>query len=456
MMQNDTIAAISTALGIGGIGIVRLSGPEALQIADGLFRGKRKPSEVRDRALLYGWVVEDGEEIDEVLVSVMRGPRSYTTEDVVEFNCHGGGLVVRRVLEAVCRKGARLAERGEFTKRAFLGGRIDLAQAEAVLDVVQARGERGLRSAYFQMRGGLSRRIEAIRERLRGVLAWLEASLDFPEEEFGISAGEVLEEIEGVMRELRGMRDSFDRGRVEREGATVVVVGRPNVGKSSVMNALLGEDRAIVADVPGTTRDVVEGWVELGGVGVRLLDTAGIRRTGDVVELEGRRRAVMHAAEADVVLMVVDGSTDLTGEDEEVAGVVEEVRKIVVVNKIDLERVVGRGRVTQVFGDARMVEISAKEGWGVDELAEAIVEEVLGSGVEGRDGPMIMRLRHRECVERALNALECAWKGLEAGVGYELVALDVRDSMGVLGEIMGEMTPEDILDRIFEEFCVGK
>jgi len=455
-LEGDTIAAISTPLGQSGIGIVRLSGPDAVRIADGYFRGRVPLSRAKPRRLYYGRFVEDGEEVDEVLVSVMRAPHSYTTEDVVEINCHGGGAVTRRILRALLKGGARLAERGEFTKRAFLGGRIDLAQAEAVIDLINAKTDGERRAAYFQLKGKLSGELSKLRDSLIRSLSLLEASLDFPEEDIPID----VREIEGALSEVLGgissLIGTYSTGRYLRDGAKAVLVGKVNVGKSSLMNALLGEDRAIVTAVPGTTRDALEEWLDIDGMAVRLIDTAGLRKTGDVVEVEGRKRTVMHLREADLVLAVVDASGPLDEEDLEVGRHISGRRKIIVLNKCDLGVAVDRGRVRRVFGEGRIVEVSALTGGGTDELRSAIVDELLGDRGGGSEGVMVTRERHADCLRKARSYLESSISALRRGLPLECVASDVREAASSLGEILGETTPEDILDRIFSEFCVGK
>jgi len=457
MDANDTIAAISTPIGLGGIGIVRLSGPCAVEIAESLFVGSVRPMQAPSRQLLYGRVMEDGEEIDEVLLSVMRAPHSYTTEDVVEINCHGGMVAVQRILEAVRRKGARLAEPGEYTKRAFLGGRIDLAQAEAVTDVIRAQTERSLRLAYRHMRGELSEKITTLRKGLQEDVARIELTLDFSDEDVPfVDSEELKARIAAIREEIERLSASFQRGKIEREGIRAAIVGKPNVGKSSLMNALLAEERVIVTPIPGTTRDSVEERVDLEGLAVCLVDTAGLRVAGDIVETAGKRRTETEIKEADLILLVLDGSMEIDEEDRSVGRATDGRKRISVINKCDLPRVVDRAEVEALFPSAATAEISAKERWGLAELEKQIGAAVLDGTSGSSEGIVVQRLRHKACLDRAAGALRVAGKSIAEGLSYEYVALDLREALDALGEIVGETTTEEILDHIFSEFCIGK
>ncbi|MCD6335078.1 MAG: tRNA uridine-5-carboxymethylaminomethyl(34) synthesis GTPase MnmE [Candidatus Latescibacteria bacterium] len=457
MDANDTIAAISTPIGTGGIGIVRLSGPRAVEIAESLFVGSCRPMQAPSRELLYGKVVEDGEEIDEVLLSIMRTPHSYTTEDVVEINGHGGMVAVQRVLDAVCRRGARLAEPGEFTRRAFLGGRIDLAQAEAVTDVIRAQTERSLRSAYRSMQGELSGKINTLKQRLQEDVARIELTLDFSDEEVPLVNPEELKaRIAAIREEIERLSATFQRGKIEREGIRAAIVGKPNVGKSCIMNALLAEERVIVTPIPGTTRDSVEERVDIEGLAVSLIDTAGIRETMDIIESAGKQRTVTEIEGADLILLVLDGSAEIDEEDRSVGRATEGTKRIVVINKCDLPRVADRAAAEAIFPGAGTVEISAKERWGLVELEALIAAAAQGGTGGGSEGIAVQRLRHKICLDRASGALQMAHQSIIEGVSYEYVALDFREALDALGEIVGETTSEDILNHIFSEFCIGK
>ena len=450
------MAAVATPLGEGGVGVIRVSGRDAVGVVSRVFRGRRDLGEVGTHRAVYGAVVDGGGAVDRVLVTVMRGPRSYTGEDVVEIGCHGGPFVVRRVLETVLHAGARMAERGEFTRRAFLNGRMDLVQAEAVLDMVRAKGERGRQTAYAQLEGGLSGQVCTVREQLREVLVLLEVSLDFAEEDEGdVGRDRVAELLGRAVSEIERLRASYRRGRLVRDGVRAVLVGKPNVGKSSILNALLGEDRAIVTSVPGTTRDTLEEWLEIDGVGFRVIDTAGLRRGGGEVEMEGVRRTRQRVEEGDLLLVVVDGSEDMGEEDGEVARATGERAKVLVLNKCDLGRKVRGGDLERVFGTTDHVEVSAKEGWGLEELRGAMVGMMAEEGWVG-DGVAVTRARHADCLERAEAAGERARRALGEGLSFEYPAFDVRDALDALGEMVGATTSEEILDRVFGEFCIGK
>jgi tRNA modification GTPase len=457
MDANDTIVAVSTPVGTGGIGIVRLSGLRAVQIADALFVGSIRPMQAPTKSLLYGKVVEDGEELDEVLLSVMRAPHSYTTEDVVEINGHGGMVAVQRVLDAALRKGARLAEPGEFTRRAFLGGRIDLAQAEAVSDVIRAQTERSLRLAYRSMRGELSEQITALRSRLLEEVARIELTLDFSDEEVPFVDPEKLKDrIAAIGEEVERLSATFRRGKIEREGIRAAIVGKPNVGKSSLMNALLSEERVIVTPIRGTTRDSVEERVDIEGLAVCLIDTAGIRETTDTIETAGKQRTETEIEGADLILMVLDGSAEIDEEDRSVGRATEGTKRIVVINKCDLPRVADRAEAKTVFPGAGTVDISAKERWGLAQLEALIVSTALGGPGGSSEGIVVQRLRHKVCLDRAAGSLRRALNAIAEGFSCEYVASDLRESLNALGEVVGETTSEEILNHIFSEFCIGK
>ena len=455
MTEEDTIAAISTPLGVGGIGIVRISGPRAVEIAEGIFKGKLRPKNVRHRRMLYGRVVDGDEEVDEVLLTVMRAPHTYTTEDVVEINCHGGMAVTRRVLRMVLERGARLARPGEFTMRAFLGGRMDLAQAEAVADIVKASSERARKAAYAQLSGVLSRRVEELRSYLVEAVAYIEASIDFPED-VELPDAELRELLRRVLEAVDSLRASYSRGRVEREGIRAVIVGRPNVGKSSLMNALLEEERAIVSEVPGTTRDFLDGTLEVDGLLVHLVDTAGIREAKDEIERQARASTERQAAVADLFLVVLDGSEPMTSEDEEVARLVGRGRKVIIINKVDKGRVVSDGEVRDILEDGPIVEASALTGYGLDRLKETMLDVVLGDRAWESDGLLITKERHKIALDRASEALRRTLRELDEGWSYEVLRVELQEALDALEDILGRTTPDEVLDRIFSEFCVGK
>ena len=450
---DDTIAAISTPLGEGGIGIVRLSGPESLAIVDDIWRGKPLES----HRLRYGHIVDPdtGEVVNEVLVSYMRAPHTYTRQDVVEINGHGGIVPLRKILHLTLRRGARMAEQGEMTLRAFLSGRLDLAQAEAVVDVVRARTEAGLQTAVNQLAGALSGRVREVRKDLLGVLAYLEALIDFPEDEVPV------QDTEGPLRDaaeaLAELLSQADRGILYRQGLRAAIVGRPNVGKSSLLNALLRSHRAIVTSIPGTTRDTLEEAINLHGIPLCLVDTAGLAETSrDVVEALGMERSWAALQQADLVLWIVDGSEPLTEADRVLVASLADKPVIVVINKIDLPSRMDELQVRRLMPDAERVRISALTGEGIMDLEEAIAESVLSGQVVTSDAPMVSSSRHKEALERALSHVEAARLAYGEGLPSELVAVDVSAAVATLGEITGQTVDEDLLETIFSNFCIGK
>jgi len=445
-MYRDTIAAISTPLGEGGIGIVRLSGTEAPYIAKAIFRGK-----LSDRRLSYGHVVDPqtGERVDEVLVSYMAAPHTYTREEVVEINCHGGPLALQRILQLALRHGARLAQPGEFTLRAFLNGRIDLAQAESVLDVIRARTEAGLRVAVQGLDGCLSSAIRVLRGQLMSTLAYLTARIDFPEDE--IPPQEVVQPLNEALRTLRELIATADAGMVYRSGIKTAVVGRPNVGKSSLLNRLLREDRAIVTPVPGTTRDTIEEVSNIKGVPFILVDTAGIIHSKDLVESLGVERSRKAIEQADLVLTVIDVSQPITDADREIVGLIGNRTALIVANKCDLPL---QARLEELGRESILT--SALSGEGLSRLEEKMVELALGGKVIVSDAPMVNNPRHKDVLERAAKFLDRALQDFGAGMPDDFVTINLTASLNALGEITGETVQEDLLETIFANFCIGK
>jgi len=462
--NSETIAAIATPAGSGGIAVIRLSGPAAPGIAAGVFRGSVDLLTAEPGRVRFGRIIDGPEVIDEVLLTVFRAPSSYTGEDVVEVSCHGGMYVTRRILEIFLRRGARLAEPGEFTKRAFLKGKLDLSQAEAVADLIQAKTESSRKSSVAQLEGVLSRRIDGIRDQLINLCSLVELELDFSEEDLGFpSRGQVLLGIEKVAEELQALLATFSHGRILREGARLVIAGRPNVGKSSLLNALLRQDRAIVTEIPGTTRDVLEEQLDIRGVLFRVMDTAGLRTTSDVLEREGVQRTEKSLKLADIVLLLLDGSEQFTPEDEAIVAKVSAIGQngrgpqlVVGINKIDLEQRLEREEIKARVGRAPVVELSAREGRGLDQLEEVLVEQVVDSEGFRGDGPVITNLRHHEALQRAAESLALARQSALEGLSWEFVALDLRAALNCLGEITGAVTTEEILNDIFSRFCIGK
>jgi tRNA modification GTPase len=461
--DDDTIAAISTPLGEGGIGIVRLSGKGSLQIAEKIFSSPVNKSlgNLKPFSLVYGHIREPltGQKVDEVLVTVMKSPHSYTKEDVVEINCHGGMITLRKTLELVLKQGARLAEPGEFTKRAFINGRIDLSQAEAVLDLIRSKTDESRRVAIEQLQGGLSEKITALRDRLMEICVSVEACIDFPEDEIEtLTRQDLLDVMEDTGRELEKLLKTYDEARFFREGLSTAIVGRTNVGKSSLLNALLRKDRAIVTDVPGTTRDVIEEYLNINGLPLRIMDTAGIRDVQDIAEKEGVKRSLRSIENADLVVAIFDRSEPLKDEDFEVIEKIKKKNAIIVLNKCDLPALVGKDILTSRLTPhaLRVLDVSATRGDGLEELKESIFNSCLKDWKEEREGVVVTNLRHRNAIEDAGSSLVRAVQALTGNQPVEILALELRDSLDRLGEIVGAVTTEDILNRYLTEFCIGK
>lgn len=456
---DDTIAAISTPLGQGGIGIVRISGPHSLPIADKILETKKKGgiSGARTHALLYGIARDpaDGSIIDEVLVSVMRSPHSYTREDVVEINCHGGMVSVRTLLEAALSCGARLAEPGEFTRRAFLNGRINLVQAEAVMDLVTAVTEESMKIAAEQLKGRLSDRLAELRGSLLGSCALAEAYIDFPEEEIETATLEQIElKIGEVRQTAEKLSETFREARFFREGLSAAIVGRPNVGKSSLLNALLERDRAIVTEFPGTTRDLIEECLNIDGLPVRIIDTAGIRKSDEAVEREGIRRSLNAIEQADFIIAVLDGSEPANREDAELLEKIKGRHALIVLNKSDLPR---RISPDELPATGRLpLAISALSGAGIEELKSVIFQSNVKNWAEEREGAVVTNIRHKKALDKAVSALDRSLTILRERGPLEICAIELREAMDCIGGITGAVAAEEILDKIFNDFCIGK
>lgn len=460
-MREDTIAAVSTPLGEGGIGIVRVSGRDAVAVAKKVFMPKKNRTwaEGPGFRLVYGFAIdpESGAVIDEVLLSFMRAPYSFTTEDVVEFNCHGGFVAVRKVLQAVIAAGARLAEPGEFTQRALLGGRIDLCQAEAVLDVIRAATEEGLRVAQGQLLGTLTREIQGLREATVSVLSAIEAGIDFPDDVPGMERAELLSRLQELKARGAALLENAAAGAVYRDGITMVLAGKANVGKSSLLNILAGKDKAIVTAWPGTTRDIIEEIVNVRGIPVRILDTAGIRDAVEEVEKIGVTRAREALSGAQLVVVVLDAASGITREDKAVFEASTGRERIVAVNKIDLAPAgISQTEIQALADSAPVIKLSALTGEGLESLRRAIADKVFHGRVYRPEEVLISRVRHRDAVKRYVSGITSAIRGLTAGMPDDLISLDVRSAAAALGEITGETVAEDVIEGIFREFCVGK
>jgi tRNA modification GTPase len=459
-MDSDTIAAVATPPGAGGIGVVKVSGPRAIPITIPLLHPPRELSRLSSHRLYYGSIIDPETEktLDEVLFTVMRAPHTYTREDVVEIQAHGSRCGLGAILEVVLKRGARLAEPGEFTKRAFLNGRIDLSQAEAVIEVINAHTEEGLELAARQLEGHLFEAIEAIRRPIETLLVEVEAAIDFPEDVEDIIRPELFAQgmTEDVVARLEALLEHYDEGHVYREGVAATIIGRPNVGKSSLMNRLLDKERAIVTAVPGTTRDFIEETVNIKGIPVRLIDTAGLHHTDNPLEAAGVEFTRKRLDEADLVLFMVDCSMPLSHEDVRIYDLVRKKKTILVINKIDLgdEGVVGR--IVEPLQGLSWVQISALYNEGIEELKAAVLEQVAHATGPADLPSIVPNLRHKIALERALTASGDAVEGFKAGRPAELVAVDLKEALDALGEIIGVITTDEILDQIFSRFCIGK
>jgi tRNA modification GTPase len=461
MDWEETICAISTPPGGSAIGVIRISGPEAIRIVQQVF--KKKPDGPLDdqpsHTIHYGLVVDPATEevVDEVLLSLLRKPRTYTREDMVEISCHGSPLLLTKVVNLLVTCGARLAQPGEFTKRAFLNGRIDLTQAEAVMDMIRSRTEASLKMAFNQLQGRLGKEIKKINDQLLSLLTHIEADIDFSEQDLQvISVEEVKNKLVVVLAQIRKLLERWEEGQILRDGVVVGIVGRPNVGKSSLLNAILQKERAIVASTPGTTRDVLEDWVNIRGITVKLMDMAGFRNTDDPVEMEGVRRAKEAIEKAHLVLLVMDTSQSLQEEDHALMDLVKVKKKIGVLNKIDLSERIQEVVVKERVPNTPLVRVSATKGLGLDLLLDAIREEILHGRVVVGELPFLVSSRHRQAIEMAHQSIGRAILGIQSRVPSEFLALEIRSAMDHLGEVIGTTTTEDLLDQVFKQFCIGK
>jgi tRNA modification GTPase len=458
--RDDTIAAIATPAGMGGIGIIKMSGPRSAAITERIFQPRRAAFPLASHRLYYGEIVDPHTHqiLDEVLVSFMARPLSYTREDVIEINCHGGYQVLQEILSLVISAGARLAEPGEFTRRAFLNGRIDLAQAEAVIDLIEAQSAAAARQAAQQLTGTLSREINRLRDELLLVLSALDASIEFPEEDIDLpSPAELLAQTGDLISHLAALMRTFDRGRLVREGACTVIAGKPNVGKSTLFNRLLNEERAIVTPYPGTTRDCIEESLVIKGIPLRLVDTAGLRDASDHIEEAGVRIANRRLDQADITVLVIDGSAGLDGQDEALLNRLREKKVIVACNKADLPGTISLEAIRAFLPESPVVTVSALLGTGIEALKEAVAATLLENGTSlSSHAVIITTLRHARALEKAMEALEQAQQGLRDKIPPEFVAADLQFAAQHLGEITGTSSPDEVLDGIFSRFCIGK
>lgn len=457
--MTDTIAAVATAMTASGIGIIRMSGPDSRKIAGKVYRskgGKKRIEEVSSHTINYGFICDGEETIDEVLVMVMDGPRSYTGEDTVEIDCHGGVLAMKKVLETVVKYGARPAEPGEFTKRAFLNGRMDLSQAEAVIDVINAKNEYALKSSLGQLKGNIQKAIQEIRERIIYQIAYIESALDDPEHISIDGYGETLgKEVELLKERLQQLLQTVREGKLMKEGIKTVILGKPNAGKSSLLNILVGEERAIVTDIAGTTRDILEESIVLHGISLRMIDTAGIRSTEDVVEKIGVKKAIEYAKDADLILYVVDSSVPLDENDREILELLQDKRAIVILNKADLEPVVTEDILRKKTKHA-VVSISAKEEEGIDLLEQQMKDMFFDGELSFNDEIYITNVRHKAALEEAKRSLELVENSIQMQMPEDFFSIDLMNAYEALGSIIGESVGEDLVNEIFSKFCTGK
>ncbi len=458
-MEKDTIAAISTPLGEGAIAIVRLSGEEAVGIANQLFYGKDL-TQVDSHTIHYGKIIDPttNQVIEEVMVSILKAPKTFTREDVVEINCHGGLASVNRLLELTLQMGARLAEPGEFTKRAFLNGRIDLSQAEAVMDLIRAKTDKAMDVAIKQLDGKLSKLIHKLRQELIETVAHVEVNIDYPEyDDVEEMSHELMQtKTTHVQQEIERLLQMAKQGKILREGISTAIIGRPNVGKSSLLNALVQENKAIVTDIPGTTRDVIEEYVNIRGVPLRLVDTAGIRDTEDIVEKIGVERSRQVLKEADLILLVINQNEVLTEEDEQLFELVRDLETIVLVNKTDLPQKIDLDKVKQLAGNHPIITTALIEEKGINQLEEAIAETFFAGEIEANDLTYVSNVRHIQLLKQAIAALDEAMSAMQAGMPIDLVQIDVTRAWQLLGEIVGDTVQDSLIDQLFSQFCLGK
>ena len=458
-MIKDTIAAIATAMSSSGIGIVRMSGPDSFEIIDKIFQPKKadkKLSNEKGYSLHYGFI-KDGEDlIDEVLVLAMRGPHSYTAEDTIEIDCHGGIFVVKKILETVIKYGARVADPGEFTKRAFLNGRIDLSQAEAVIDVINAKNEMALKSSLSQLKGSVYTKIVSLREEILYEIAFIESALDDPEH---ISLDEypetLLPKVQNMNQELNKLLSTCDNGRIMKEGIQTVIVGKPNAGKSSLMNVLVGEERAIVTDIAGTTRDIIEEHISLNGVSLNVIDTAGIRSTDDVVENIGVLKAKEYAEKSDLILYVVDGTKEMDEADEEIWPILENKKVIILLNKSDLDNILTKEELEEKF-HFPVIPISAKKETGINILEDTLKEMFFHGELSFNDEIYITNMRHKEAIQNAYDSMKLVEGSILDGMPEDFFSIDLMNAYKSLGIVIGEEIEDDLANEIFSKFCMGK
>ena len=460
MLQQDTIAALVTAVGESSVGIIRISGPEAVKIADKIYQGKSDLLSADTHTIHYGYVYDwrNDKKIDEALFMLMRGPRSFTGEDVVEVQCHGGMVVLKQVLQLILLSGARLAEQGEYSKRAFLNGRLDLAQAESIMDIVQAKTDKGVDLALSQLQGTLSGMVKTLRADLLELIAFIQADIDYPDDDIErLTAEEQQQRVVNLKTQVANVLQNAQKGKMIRDGLKVVIAGKPNVGKSSLLNALLGQERAIVTDIPGTTRDVIEEYINLNGIPLKIVDTAGIRETDNVVEQIGVDKAQQFMKTADLVLYVVDAVQGLTEQDTLMMEDIQNQPVIYLLNKSDVgisDEI--RAQLKEAIGEAPVLEISARDKIGLEQLEEKITDLFFAGTLEVSNDIMVTNVRHIQILEESIAHMDGFLNGIMLGLSVDFLVIDLQNAWEKLGKITGETVEEDLLDQIFSKFCLGK
>lgn len=454
---DDIITAIATPIGTGGVSIIRISGTDCIPLADKIFKGASKLVNKDSHTITYGHIVDGDKIIDEVLVSVMLAPKTYTTEDVVEINCHGGTIVTQAILQLILSKGARHAEAGEFTKRAFLNGRIDLSQAEGIIDLIHSKTQLHNEIALNQIDGRLTKTVKVLRDKLLDIIAEIEMGIDYPDhEEDGSSFGEMSIKIEKITKEMEILLQNSDKGKIIRDGLETVILGKPNVGKSSLLNWILNEDRAIVTDIAGTTRDTVEEYVNLNGVPLKIVDTAGIRETSDVVEQIGVEKSKQYAKTSNFILMLLDGSNSLETEDIEILDMIKDKTALILINKSDLQQKINSTELNKWCNEECIIPISVKENTGFTEMTTAIENLFFEGNKLEADHGLLGNVRHKDAIFHSLEALKRSINAIDMGMAEDFVAMDLTEANRFLGEISGDSYDEEVIHRIFTKFCLGK
>lgn len=463
-MKTDTIAAIATAMSNSGIGVIRISGEDAVEIADKIYRsknGKKKLSNQKTHTIHYGYIYDEDFLIDEVMVLIMRAPHSFTAEDTIEIDCHGGMLVMNKILETVLKNGARVAEPGEFTKRAFLNGRIDLTKAEAVMDLIESQNDYALKSSIDQLKGNVYEKITSFRNIIIHEIAFIESALDDPEHiSLDGYQDELMKTIDFLLDEMNRMLISFQNGKVLKEGIKTVILGKPNAGKSSLLNKLLGEEKAIVTEIAGTTRDVLEQYINLDGIGIHIIDTAGIRETNDIVEKIGVDRAMKQAQEADLILYVVDSSKPLNEDDYSIMELMSSKKFIILLNKSDLNTVVSVEDLEKICKNDKehyvIIQTSMKDETGIDQLEDAIKKYFISGKIDFNHEANITNIRHKEALSDAYESLKLVKKSIEDEMSEDFLSIDLMNAYSSLGKIIGQEVEDDLVNEIFSKFCMGK